>query len=133
MLFSMSSLMSAKFALPRTSSASLVTGQSSMAHMATICWASTSSGLRRYRVDSIRPCCMRYETTAASTRSARCLGKILPRLTSPTLWPERPIRCRPRLTAPGDSTCTTRSIAPISMPSSNELVAISPFSSPRLS
>jgi hypothetical protein len=37
--------------------------------------------------------------------------------------PARPMRCRPDDTAPGDSTSTTRSTAPMSMPSSSELVA----------
>ncbi len=73
---------------------------------------------------------MRSTTTAASTRSLRCLGKNRPRLGSPTWWPARPMRWRPRLTAPGDSTWTTRSTAPMSMPSSSELVATRPFRSP---
>ena len=34
-------------------------------------------------------------------RSARCLGKSLPRLGSPTWWPARPMRCRPPATEPG--------------------------------
>ena len=33
---------------------------------------------------------MRSTTTAASSRSPRCFGKILPRLGSPTWWPARP-------------------------------------------
>ena len=51
----------------------------------------------------------------------------------PTPWPARPTRCSPRATAPGDSTCTTRSTAPMSMPSSIELVATMPRSWPALS
>ena len=66
--------------------------------IATICWASTSSALRGMTVDSIRPSCMRRATTAHSSRSPRNLGKIRPRLTSPTPWPARPIRCMPRAT-----------------------------------
>ena len=73
---------------------------------------------------------MRSTTTAASSRSARCLGKSLPRLGWPTWWPARPMRCRPRDTAPGDSTCTTRSTAPMSMPSSSDEVATRPRSRP---
>ena len=76
---------------------------------------------------------MRSTTTAASTRSARCLGNSRPRLGSPTWWPARPMRCRPRATAPGDSTWITRSTAPMSMPSSSDDVATSPFSRPDLS
>ena len=51
----------------------------------------------------------------------------------PTPWPARPTRCSPRATLPGDSTCTTRSTAPMSMPSSIELVATMPRSLPALS
>ena len=76
---------------------------------------------------------MRPTTTADSTRSLRCLGNSLPRLGSPTWWPARPMRCSPRDTAPGDDTWMTRSTAPMSMPSSSELVATRPLSSPRLS
>ena len=43
------------------------------------------------------------------------------------------MRCRPRLTAPGDSTWITRSTAPMSMPSSRLLVATMARRSPRLS
>ncbi len=43
------------------------------------------------------------------------------------------MRCRPRLTAPGDSTWITRSTAPMSMPSSRLLVATIALRSPRLS
>ncbi len=76
---------------------------------------------------------MRWTTTAASSRSWRCLGNSLPRLGSPTWWPARPMRCRPRLTAPGDSTWTTRSTAPMSMPSSRLDVATRPRRRPDLS
>ena len=94
-----------------------------MATIATICWASTSSGLRGITVVSIRPSRMRLATTAHSSRSARNLGKIRPLEVSPTLWPARPIRCRPAVTDLGDSTWSTRSTAPMSIPSSSELVA----------
>ena len=42
------------------------------------------------------PACIRSTTTAASSRSARCLGNSFPRLGAPTWWPARPTRCRPR-------------------------------------
>ena len=64
--------------------------------MATICWASTSIALRGTTVGSIAPSRMRCTTTAHSSRSARNFGKIRPLLVSPTLWPARPMRCRPR-------------------------------------
>ena len=85
------------------------------------------------RVDSIEPVRMRSTTTAISSRSPRYFGKILPVLGSPTWWPARPMRCRPRLTAPGDSTWMTRSTVPMSMPSSRLLVATSARSRPVLS
>jgi hypothetical protein len=43
------------------------------------------------------------------------------------------MRCSPRETAPGEETCTTRSTAPMSMPSSSDEVATSPRSWPDLS
>ena len=51
---------------------------SSRAAIATICWASTSSGLRGTRVGSISPSRMRRATTAHSSRSARNFGKMRP-------------------------------------------------------
>ena len=92
-----SSPSSAKLAAPRTAAASSSTSHSSTAHMATICCASTSSGLRTMRVDSIAPARIRSTTTATSSRSPRYFGKILPVLGSPTWWPARPMRWRPRL------------------------------------
>ena len=76
---------------------------------------------------------MRRATTAHSSRSARNLGKMRPLAVSPTPWPERPIRCSPAVTDLGDSTCSTRSTAPMSMPSSSEDVATRHGSSPALS
>ncbi len=106
---------------------------SAAAQIETICCASTSSGLRGTTVVSIRPSRMRLATTAHSRRSARNFGKMRPRLTSPTLCPARPIRCRPRATDFGDSTWITRSTAPMSMPSSSDEVATRHGSSPALS
>ena len=63
----------------------------------------------------------------ASSRSPRNFGNTLPRLGSPTWWPARPIRWSPRATEPGDSTWITRSTAPMSIPSSSELVATIAF------
>ena len=106
---------------------------SALTAMATICWASTSSALRGTTVGSIRPSCMRRATTAHSSRSPRNLGKMRPTLTSSTPCPARPMRCSPRATDLGDSICMTRSTAPMSMPSSSELVATRHGSSPALS
>ena len=98
--------------------------------MATICWASTSSGLRGTRVSSMSPRSIRPAVTAATTRSPRNLGKILPSDGCPTWWPARPMRCSPLATDGGASTCTTRSMAPMSMPSSRLDVATSAGSLP---
>ena len=99
------------------------TCHSSSATIETRCWASTSSGLRGITVSSISPSRIRFATTAHSSRSARNLGKIRPFETSLSWWPARPTRCRPRETDFGDSTWITRSRAPMSIPSSSELVA----------
>ena len=76
---------------------------------------------------------MRRATTAHSSRSARNFGKMRPFEVSPTLWPARPMRCRPAVTDFGDSTCSTRSTAPMSMPSSSDEVATRHGSSPAFS
>ena len=76
---------------------------------------------------------MRRTTIAASSRSPRYFGKILPVLGSPTWWPARPTRWMPRATEPGDSTSTTRSTVPMSMPSSRLDVATMPRSRPSFS
>ena len=75
---------------------------------------------------------MRWATTAASTRSPRNFGKMRPRDGSPTWWPARPMRWSPLATDAGDSTCTTRSMAPMSIPSSRLLVATRAGSLPAL-
>ena len=103
------------------------------AAIATICCASTSSGLRGTTVRSISPSRMRLATTAHSSRSARNLGKMRPLAVSPTPWPERPMRWSPAVTDFGDSTCSTRSTAPMSMPSSSDEVATRQGSSPAFS
>ena len=104
-----------------------------MATIATICWARMSSGFCGTFVSSMSPACMRCAVTAATSRSPRNFGKTLPFDGSPTWWPARPIRCSPDATDVGDSTCTTRSMAPMSMPSSSDDVATSAGSFPALS
>ena len=52
--------------------------------------------------------------------------------TAESVWPARPTRCSPRATDLGDSIWITRSTAPMSIPSSSELVATRQRSSPRL-
>ena len=51
----------------------------------------------------------------------------------PTWWFARPMRCRPLATDGGAATCSTRSIDPMSMPSSSEDVATTQGSSPAFS
>ena len=82
-----------------------------------------SSGFSGIRIDSIAPRCIWIPVTVHSSRSPRNLGKIRPRLRSPTACPARPTRWRPRAVEPGASTSSTRSTAPMSIPSSSELVA----------
>src|SRR5665648_379824 len=107
----------------RTTVLSSSTVQSCIATMATTCWASTSSGLAGTRSSSIAPTRIRPAVTAEGTRSPRWVGKITPRETAPTWWPARPTRCRPEATDGGAPTWTTRSTAPMSMPSSRDDVA----------
>ena len=106
------------------------TAHSSITVVATSCWARTSSGWRGTRVCSIAPSRMRPTTTAVSSRSPRYLGKKRPELAVSTWWPARPTRWRPAATDFGDSTWTTRSIAPMSIPSSSDDVATSAGSRP---
>ena len=75
---------------------------------------------------------IRSTATAVCTRSPRCLGSSTPRETCPTWWPARPTRCSAEATEGGDSICTTRSTAPMSMPSSRLDVATTQGSRPRL-
>ena len=97
---------------------------------ATVCWARMSSGLAGTLSRSILPSSIRSTVMAVWTRSARCFGNRTPWEISPTWWPARPTRCRPLATEGGDSTCTTRSTAPMSMPSSSEDVATTQRSRP---
>ena len=58
------------------------------------------------------------------------MGKITPFDTAPTWCPARPTRGSPLATDGGDSTWTTRSTAPMSMPSSRLDVATTAGSRP---
>ena len=114
---------------------STATGSSSpaAAAIATICWASTSSALRGTTVGSIRPSRMQLrddralEQVGAELREDAALADARRRR-----GPARPMRCSPRATDFGDSTCSTRSTAPMSMPSSSDEVATRHGSSPGL-
>ncbi len=110
-------------ALRRTVSYQSSTSSESRATAATVCWARMSSGFCGIAMASISPAVIRSLATAEWMRSARCFGKMMPRDTSPTWWPARPMRCRPLATEGGDSTWITRSTAPMSMPSSRDEVA----------
>ena len=76
---------------------------------------------------------MRSAVAAAASSSPRNFGMMTPLEVPPTAWPERPTRCSPEATDGGAPICTTRSIAPISMPSSSDEVATSARSRPALS
>ena len=124
---------SANGAARRTASKSPSTVHWSIDTIATICCARTSSGLRGYLVLSICASCIARVTAAHATRSPRNFGTMMPRLASSMVWPDRPIRCMPLATDGGASIWMTRSMAPMSMPSSSEEVATSPRMSPALS
>ena len=76
---------------------------------------------------------MHSASAAASTKSCAWVGNSEPRLTSPTLWPARPIRCSADAIDGGDWIITTSSRLPMSMPISSELVATIARSSPAFS
>src|SRR5215467_5859023 len=59
--------------------ASSSTVHSSIAAIATTCWATTSRGLEGTTVVSISPASIRSTTAALSSRSPRNFGKITPR------------------------------------------------------
>ncbi len=120
----------AKGAARRTRASRSSSCQVSIATIATSCCASTSRGLEGTRRDSIAPVRIRSVTTAACTKSPRYLGKTTPVETAPTWCPARPTRCSPEATEGGDSTCTTRSTAPMSMPNSRLEVATTAGSRP---
>ena len=117
----------------RTVAARSGTDQSSTATIATTCCASTSSGFAGTTRASSAPSRIRCAVTAAGTSSPRKVGKTMPWLTAPTWWPARPMRCSPLATEGGAPTWTTRSTAPMSMPSSSDDVATTAGSSPALS
>ena len=123
---------SANGAARRTASKRSSTFHCSADTMATICCARTSSGLRGYLVLSTCASCIARVTAAHATRSPRNFGTMMPRLASPIVCPDRPMRCMPLATDGGASIWMTRSIAPISMPSSSEDVATRPRMSPAL-
>ncbi len=90
---------------------------------ATVCWASTSSGLRGGSTASICPASMRWMATVASMRSRRVRGYTSPVDVPPTWWLARPMRCSALATEGGAATWITRSTSPMSMPSSRLEVA----------
>ena len=104
------------------------------AQIATICCASTSSGLRgMHRLLDLpgeHPLARRPPTRAGRRGTS---GRCGPSRSAPSSWPARPIRWRPRATDFGYSTWITRSTAPMSMPSSSDEVATRHGISPRLS
>ena len=71
---------------------------------------------------SRRPACARPPRSPRAGRRGTS-GRSCRGWARPPGGPARPMRCRPLATDPGDSTCTTRSTAPMSMPSSRLLVA----------
>ena len=108
----------------RTSSCSSSTAISSSAQIATICCASTSSGLRGISVSSISPSRIARATTARLEQVGAELREDAALRDGVAARARRGrSRCRPRATDFGDSTWITRSTAPMSMPSSSDEVA----------
>ena len=109
------------------------TRQSWIAAIATMCCASTSSGLRGTRSDSIAPFAHAPRDDRRFEQVAAMLREDAADATSRRRRGPRGRRAAARdATEPGDSTSITRSTAPMSMPSSSELVATMPRSVPRL-
>ena len=75
---------------------------------------------------------MRSAMTVQCSTSPREVGNTMPCETAPTRWPARPTRWRPLETDGGACTWITRSTAPMSMPSSRELVATTQARRPAL-
>lgn len=117
----------------RTVSYQSSAASSSIATAATVCWASTSSAFFTSAVCSMRPSYMPSAATAASMISVRVRGKMDPVERPPTWWFARPMRCRALATDGGAATCSTRSMDPMSMPSSSDEVATTHGSSPAFS
>ena len=98
---------------------------------ATICCASTSSGCagsaacRARRAAPHRAAPRIRPVRRIDVGNRRALG------VAPTAWPERPARCSSVEIERGEPIWHTRSISPMSRPSSSDAVATSSFSSPR--
>ena len=120
-----SSERSAKFAQRRTSARRSSTSHSSTAVAATICWARTSSGLR-VALSSTRPSRIRSHHDGGLEEIAAELGEdpAGARFTDLVAGAADALDAARHRT--GDSTSTTRSTAPMSMPSSRLLVATMP-------
>ena len=101
--------------------------------MATICCASTSSGCAGMRVSSRRPARTPRTSAAHSTSWSRVSGKSRALGTPWRVCAARPMRCRATESDRGESSWTTNSTAPMSMPSSREAVATTAFTSARFS
>ena len=108
-----------------TSSNSASSDHSSAATQATICCARISSGLSGITNRSSSPRLAASMAAMHSTSSSRDSGNSLPLGIPPTWWLALPTRCSSVLMARGEPICTTRSIAPMSIPSSSDAVATS--------
>src|SRR5205809_897853 len=101
--------------------------------IATIAWASTSRGFCGISTRSIRASYAAFARVAHSMRSHGSNAIIRPVAVSPYAWPARPIRWRPLATDLGDPIWTTRSIYPMSMPSSRDVEETAALSLPSFS
>ena len=117
----------------RTSSYASSSRSSSQAAIATSCWARMSRGHSGMRVISRFPRRMPRTSAAHSTSWSRVAGKSRPLGVPPRWCDARPTRWTVTEKLRGDSSCTTRSTAPTSMPSSKDAVATAQRTWPRLS
>ena len=69
-------------------------------------------------------------SAAHSSSSSRVVANRRPSGFAPTQCPERPMRCSATAIERGEPSCTTRSIVPMSIPSSSDAVATTARSSP---
>ena len=73
----------------------------------------------RSRLPALAAC----SKAVVSTSSSRLNGNKRPLGVAPMAWPERPTRCKKAAMERGEPNWQTRSISPISIPSSSEAVA----------
>ena len=98
--------------------------------MATICWASTSSGLGGMHNTSNSQRRIASNKAKHSIKSSRLVGNSRPLGIPPRKCPDRPTRCSNVPMEPVVPNWQTKSTSPISMPNSSDAVATNALSFP---